>query len=281
MKNLLYRVLTSLVILPVVLASLFLGGTYFATLLLFVSVIACFEAARIIHCKSAWWIMLTMVFSVVLFIPAVLFREHGFIISLFTIFVIFHGIVLFSPSIKQEDFEKLCSIFYWSAYINLGLASIYWLISTEALIERRAGISLVLVACLATWSNDTFAYFCGRLFGKRALFPRVSQKKTWEGFFAGGVLSIASVLLGYYLPKSLGFDWLALATSADLLWIALPQILLAPFGDLIESRFKRLYATKDSSHILPGHGGILDRIDGLLMVMPWTALYAFLIRPLW
>ncbi len=280
MRNLLYRVLTSLVLVPIVLVALFFGGIYFGALLLIVSLIACFEAAHIIDCKSKFGIFLTFVFSAVLFIPTILFREHGFIISLFPIFAILNGVVLFSRSINQQEFEKLCGIFYWSLYINLALTCIYWLVSSEAQIDVRAGTSLVLIACLATWANDTFAYFFGRMIGKHPLFERVSKKKTWEGFIAGGGLSIVSVLVGYYFPKSLGFDWLKGAVLSDLLWIALPSVLLAPFGDLVESRFKRLYENKDSSKIIPGHGGLLYRIDGLLMVMPWTALYAFIIRPL-
>src|SRR5690606_7209289 len=97
-------------------------------------------------------------------------------------------------------------------------------------------------------------------------------KKTWEGFFSGAIFSVAAVIFIMYGGQAVGIDVFQGLLLHDLLWIALPAIVFAPVGDLMESRLKRLYDTKDSSNILPGHGGLLDRIDGLLVVLPWTTL---------
>lgn len=143
-------------------------------------------------------------------------------------------------------------------YITLGVSSLYFL-------REQAGFSAVLLILIATWSSDTFAYFAGRLFGKHLLCPNISPKKTWEGFVAGALGCIL-------MPLALHHFLMPLSTK-DLLWVSIPCIVLAPAGDLIESKIKRLYGVKDSGNLIPGHGGILDRIDALLLTAPWALVY--------
>lgn len=109
------------------------------------------------------------------------------------------------------------------------------------------------------WINDTGAFLVGSLIGKTKLFERISPKKTWEGFM-GGVLFTLLFSIGFYFlfPEVLSFlQWLLLALLVSI---------LATLGDLFESLLKRTYNVKDSGSIMPGHGGILDRIDSLIMV---------------
>jgi phosphatidate cytidylyltransferase len=124
---------------------------------------------------------------------------------------------------------------------------------------------MVLSMFLIIWTNDTFAYLSGLTFGKHKLFERISPKKTWEGFI-GGLL--ASLLIGYFLHQFILevslLKWLFLC-----LLIAISSVL----GDFIESLFKRTAGIKDSGTIMPGHGGILDRIDSLLFVVPVMYIY--------
>lgn len=124
---------------------------------------------------------------------------------------------------------------------------------------------LLLLALLPIYFNDTFAYLSGRLLGKHLMFPRVSPKKTWEGFVGGMLIAaIAMVTLLY-------FNRTQLTTSTDYLLVALVSCsvsILATLGDLFESRLKRTAGVKDSGGILPGHGGILDRIDAMLFAAP-------------
>lgn len=127
----------------------------------------------------------------------------------------------------------------------------------------RAGpggsFGLLLYTFLLTWISDTAAYFIGQGLGSKKLCPILSPSKTWEGALGAGVVTLlAGVLLGIYL-FSLG--WRALALSFLV-------TLAAPVGDLIESGMKRMAQVKDSSRLLPGHGGILDRFDSLFLVAP-------------
>ena len=152
--------------------------------------------------------------------------------------------------------------FFWGSvslfYMTLGLLCLY-------LLREKAGFEWVLLVLIATFSNDTFAYFTGRFFGKHLLAPSISPKKTWEGFLGG---ALGSVLMPFVLR-----DFLGAFNTQEILWVCVPCIFLAPTGDLIESKIKRLYGVKDSGKLLPGHGGFLDRIDALLLTMPWAWLY--------
>ena len=131
-----------------------------------------------------------------------------------------------------------------------------------------------LAIFIFVWMNDTGAYLVGSLFGKHRLFERISPKKSWEGFFGGLFFTIVSgIVVGVYFPHY--FTGLNLYE-----WIGLSAVVtaFATWGDLIESLIKRNVGAKDSSHILPGHGGILDRIDSLLLVSPAILLYLYIIQ---
>lgn len=117
----------------------------------------------------------------------------------------------------------------------------------------------ILFFFILLWTNDTMAYVTGRLFGRRKLAPRISPKKTWEGF-AGGVLF--AMIIGYFLaPYIYSPTWKGVA-AGTLIGI------LGTVGDLTESRLKRHFEIKDSGQLIPGHGGVLDRFDGLLYAAP-------------
>ena len=120
------------------------------------------------------------------------------------------------------------------------------------------------------WTNDTGAYITGRLIGRHKLFERVSPKKTWEGFFGGLLLTVSiSGLISLYYRELTVTDWTI---------IALIISITGTLGDLVESMLKRSIAMKDSGSILPGHGGILDRFDGVLMSTPFVFTYLFIAK---
>ncbi|TDS14818.1 phosphatidate cytidylyltransferase [Sphingobacterium paludis] len=123
------------------------------------------------------------------------------------------------------------------------------------------------------WTNDTGAYLAGRSFGKRKLFERISPNKTWEGFWGGLLLaSVASACLArYFTTLTLG-QWIV---------VGLLISIFGTLGDLVESMLKRNCGVKDSGRILPGHGGLLDRFDGLLMAAPLVYLFLkFFVYPI-
>lgn len=125
--------------------------------------------------------------------------------------------------------------------------------------------SVILSLIIFIWVNDSFAFFVGKNLGKRKLFESVSPKKTIEGFLGGVFFTLITAFLVSYFC-----DFLSLT---NLIVISLIASILGTIGDLVESKFKRQANTKDSGTIMPGHGGILDRLDSLLFVAPFVYLY--------
>lgn len=131
---------------------------------------------------------------------------------------------------------------------------------------REAGAAWLLFLLLLVWGADIGAYFAGRAFGKRKLAPQVSPGKSWEGVFGGmAVTAVLAVIFAFW--EGLGAGGLV-----ALLGITLMVTLASVLGDLLESMLKRHRGIKDSSHLLPGHGGVLDRIDSLTAALPLFAL---------
>jgi phosphatidate cytidylyltransferase len=132
----------------------------------------------------------------------------------------------------------------------------------------REGPRLLLFALVITWAGDTVAYFVGRAMGKHPFAPHLSPKKTWEGAVAS---LVGSLLVGY------AFSWWLSAPVPQLLAMAGVGNLAGQAGDLLESAYKRSAGVKDSGALLPGHGGILDRIDALILAIPAVWYYWFLV----
>lgn len=124
---------------------------------------------------------------------------------------------------------------------------------------------IIFFPFLLVWFNDTFAYLFGSQFGKHKLFPRISPKKSWEGAIGGGLTTIAAGLL--LAPYIEGLNVIHAAVISFLV------VFFGSFGDLIESMFKRCIEIKDSGHIMPGHGGVLDRLDSILFALPAIFVY--------
>lgn len=147
-------------------------------------------------------------------------------------------------------------------YITLPLI----LINLVSATANISGIPYVLAMFFIIWTNDTFAYLFGIAFGKHKIFERISPKKSWEGFLGGLMMTVVASLIFHFIYPSFGLhNWLL---------FGLITAIAAVMGDFIESMFKRTYGVKDSGSIMPGHGGILDRIDSLLLAAP--AVYIFL-----
>jgi phosphatidate cytidylyltransferase len=130
----------------------------------------------------------------------------------------------------------------------------------------------VMFGCLfILWASDTGAYFAGTFFGKRKLFERISPKKSWEGFFGGALLAMVFAIALPYFFNGIGQP----STIAPMGWVIIGLIIIVggTFGDLVESLLKRSIEIKDSGDTLPGHGGFLDRFDGLLISAPFIVAY--------
>lgn len=119
------------------------------------------------------------------------------------------------------------------------------------------------------WLNDTGAYLCGSLLGKHKLFPRISPKKSWEGSIGGAIVAMASaVAVAYFFPVLNVWQWVGMA---------LVVVVAGTYGDLTESMIKRSLDVKDSGRMLPGHGGILDRLDSMLFAIPASVIYLYVL----
>lgn len=125
----------------------------------------------------------------------------------------------------------------------------------------------VMFLFILIWSSDTFAYLVGKFFGKHKMAPKISPKKTWEGY-AGGV--VLTLILSYFIEHNqpgLRGNWMV---------VGFLIAAFAPVGDLVESQLKRNFGVKDSGNIIPGHGGLLDRLDSFLICVPVVYLYFIL-----
>jgi phosphatidate cytidylyltransferase len=177
---------------------------------------------------------------------------------------------VFVVTLYQQQAAPFTSIAYTFAgliYITLPFCFFYAL--GFAFSEQEFNFHLPLAFLLMLWASDTGAYLFGRKLGKTKLFERHSPKKSWEGFF-GGVFT--SVLVAYLI--SLTFTELS---APVLMGMAVLVVTFGTLGDLVESMLKRSLNVKDSGSLLPGHGGLLDRFDGLLIGAPVVFTYLYLI----
>lgn len=154
------------------------------------------------------------------------------------------------------------------AFLGAFYAFAPWRFSAEL---RRQSVHLLFFALALNWAGDTTAYYVGKAFGRHKLAPIVSPKKTWEGAIGSVIGSVVFGLLylGYFMPKIAWWNVTLMAVIANV---------AGQFGDLAESAMKRGAAVKDSGNLLPGHGGILDRVDSSLFALPvvyvlYTAIY--------
>ena len=179
------------------------------------------------------------------------------IISILFIFPLFFTLILAELWRKKEHpLINISVLVFGIIYIVIP-----FFLTIDLNLRSTSYLPTVIGMYLLIWTNDTFAYLTGRLVGKRKLFERISPKKTWEGTI-GGILF--TLLLGYIIGAFIN-------QGEELFWV-ISAMIIAPcaiYGDLLESLFKRSLDIKDSGHILPGHGGILDRFDAALFAIPF------------
>lgn len=152
-----------------------------------------------------------------------------------------------------------------------------WLALAEA---RSTGINYLLSVMALVWTADVAAYFGGKAFGKRKLAPTISPGKSWEGALSGWVAVLLLAAIWIWIDAHVVTDSLSIYSSIYerhpmLSWVVFSVLAaLSVMGDLVESLVKRSAGVKDSSNLLPGHGGVLDRIDALLPVLPVAAFFS-------
>ncbi len=255
------RIVTALIVAPLAIAALYLlPAAWFAVAYGLVAALGAYEWAGLVGLRRMW----SRLVYVALFVGAAgatWWLDRGFGLAVLVgsgVWLLAAGLVLSYPAtawvIRQSWTNgALGLVILWAAW--------------SAVVDVRGepgsgGANWVMWLLLLVWSADVGAYFAGRRFGQRKLAPAVSPGKTWEGALGGMLVSLA--LCGGGL-MALGFSAWWLLTVGGL-------VVLSIFGDLFESVIKRVRGVKDSGNLLPGHGGILDRIDSLLAVLPVFAL---------
>ncbi|BAV94087.1 phosphatidate cytidylyltransferase [Ichthyobacterium seriolicida] len=229
------------------------------------SLIGNYEFYKMTKMSKIGWAF-TNVFTVLLFLYIIDKNRYLELAIIFFLFINFL-IPLFRKSI-ENPFDYLGKIFISTIYVTLPLLLIFEVIQIELSKEHN---KIILSIFILIWSNDSFAYLIGKYFGKKKLFKKLSPQKTLEGFLGG-------IFFSYLISYFMYIFWINNKLTITL-WFILVSIIVVTsiFGDLIESMLKRFAQTKDSGRILPGHGGILDRIDSFLFVCPFVYLFFKLI----
>lgn len=266
-KDLAKRVAVAVVGIPFILYMLMLGGWGIAVLIALISLGMTLEYYRLLKQKTIFVYFYPLILISVAG-PVLFVLERG--ILFVTILYILTIIYFFLKFLQNQEGEPLPNLaFSILGLIYLNGFPLMLLPLREISPESEQGFYLVLAWIIAIWVCDTFAYFGGTLFGKHKLAPTISPNKSVEGFVFG---LIGSLVVAFLAKNIVPYD-ISLAA-----WMGMGGIagIFGQLGDLVESRFKRLIGVKDTSAILPGHGGFMDRFDSIIFTAPLMVLYWFL-----
>jgi phosphatidate cytidylyltransferase len=268
-RNLVVRIVTAVVLLPLVLTLLVLGGWWTAGLVAVAAAACALEYQLITQGRLGPAEILAVLGAGLISLAAAAHPLRFTMLAAWILWAVFIAAsvqALFAPD-RERAPSRTAHVVTACLYAGLGLGPI------AALRVGPEGLQWVISALVITWANDTCAYFAGRLFGRHKLHPAVSPNKTWEGFAGGAVGSVA----GMFIARWVAFPAL---TATDCLVLGLVGAVLGPLGDLCESLLKRAHGVKDSGTLIPGHGGLLDRVDALLFNAPAVYLYVVAVRAL-
>ena len=265
MSNFWQRLLTGIVFLVVLISGILLSQWTFAILFAAVESLALWEFYRIgrqggYRPLAVYGIVGGLATFVLSFLASAQIIGTQFLALAAILFIPIFITVLFGR--YDNPITTIAYTFYGLVYIALPFA----LISPIAFHAGGYQGILILGMFIIIWVNDTGAYCFGVTLGRHHMFERISPKKTWEGFIGGALAAVGASLL---LAK-----FFAVLTQPQWIVVALLTVTFGTLGDLAESQLKRTVGIKDSSNILPGHGGILDRFDSIILAIP--VIFAYL-----
>jgi phosphatidate cytidylyltransferase len=268
LTNLAQRTITGAIGVAIVVACTLWNATAFTLLMLFISIASLFEFYTLAEKKGIKpQKYLGLLAGVFLFLSTSILPNHfqgsNLELQLFFIPLAF-AIFIAELYRKAEDpFSNIAWTLLGIVYIPFSLAVFTWI----SVIDIFSGYQpqIILGFFIILWTGDTGAYFAGKQFGKHKLFERHSPKKTWEGSIGGALSSLlAAWISSIYFTEMPMLHWMAIACII---------IVTSTFGDLAESMLKRSIRIKDSGIVLPGHGGFLDRFDGVFISAPFVFTY--------
>ncbi len=272
MNNLAKRFATGLPGAFIMISAILWSETSFLLLLILMAVLCLLEFYRL--CKDGGvqpQISIGLIFGLLPFLAPVLHSAFEIPVNLLPLILILPSLIfireLYTHSVKP--FTNIAFTFLGFIYITAPLFMFYLFAfqSSEPGEGTFAGGNIIGFFMIL-WASDIGAYFVGKYLGKHKFFERISPKKTWEGFIGGALMGLlAAYFVSKYVLSFTLVDWLITASII---------IVTGALGDLVESLFKRSLNKKDSGNLLPGHGGILDRFDGLFISAPFVFVYHLL-----
>lgn len=251
------RILSAAILVPVVGVAVYLGGPWLAMVVGLAALLAGWEFYALLR-KGGYGPSTPLGLLLIALLLLGAYRPQWGLIR-----PAVAGMVMLTLGWQLFQADSPAPMVDWALTVAGGLY-LGWLMG-HFLLLRAEGLRWIVVALLSTWICDSGAYFVGLSFGRHKLWPRISPKKTWEGAVGGWV---SGVVLTTVVTALLGLGWLHGVAIGALVGI------VAPFGDFAVSMLKRQVGVKDSSHLIPGHGGMLDRIDSLLFTIPVVYYYA-------
>jgi phosphatidate cytidylyltransferase len=251
-RNLVMRVAAAVVLAPLAIAVAYAGGWLWTALVTLTAIGLYFEWLTVVGARTP---RLVTAGAAALAIAGLLLAAGRIDASILVLVVGLAGVMVVSPERRL-----------WTA-TGFGYAAAAEVASVLVRHDQAHGFVALILILLVVWVTDIGGYFAGRGIGGPKLWPRVSPKKTWAGAIGGFVASLA---------VAAGFAVIGLGKTGPMLLLGAVLSIASQLGDLFESAVKRRFGVKDSSHIIPGHGGLLDRLDGFVAAIVLAAIFGFL-----
>lgn len=271
LKNLLKRALTGIIFVAVIIGAIWFHSYTYLVLFSLIVALLLWEFYRLVeeHSKKAFLRHLVYSIGGVYLFFASFIYAHGLLDRMvFLPYVLFLMYILIAELYRKEvnPIKNWALAFLGQFYIAGSFSLLNFISATPDTPGEISYVSIYVLAIFVfIWLNDTGAYLIGSLFGKHRLFKRISPKKSWEGFWGGFIFTLLSSQLFFWIVSGTSwYHWLGLAMVI---------VIAGTYGDLVESLMKRTLEVKDSGKILPGHGGMLDRFDSIILAIPAAYIY--------
>ena len=247
------RIITAVIGIPLLWGALYLGGLAWTIVFSLMGFLALYEYLNMMKISGFTPLMITPYGILFVLLLRESLADYCLPLLFGVLLIMILDLVIMYP---KRNLNDMAIGFFGAFYIGFLLS---YALALQVLLQP---FMYIILACILTWSSDVGGYIFGRLWGQRKLTPQLSPNKTWAGAIGGVSLTVILALAAYFILP------LENLTLIQLLWLALAGSLAAQFGDLFASAMKRFFAVKDSGNIIPGHGGVLDRFDSFMLVLP-------------